>query len=325
MRKLKNFLTLTAFLLTSVVNVQAQEDNSYFLDSWNVLVKGTPEGDAELPMRFEMTDDVVSGYFINPESGEEEEMDSAEIKDGTLSVAFYIAGYDVTMNLKKETENSMKGSLMEMFEAEATRVVDADAYFIGSWNVFVEGTPEGDVQIPVRFEKNGDVVTGYFTNPDSGEEEMDSAEIEDETLNMAFHIVGYDVTISLKKESEDIMTGSLMDMFEAEAIRVVEETASPEDYYLGSWDVLVVGTPNGDVTIPMRFEAGDDGLNGYSTNPEDGSEIVMSDVMVKDSTITASFTMMGYDLNFYLKAEDANQAKGSLMEMFSMTATRKEE
>ena len=142
---------------------------------------------------------------------------------------------------------------------------------------------------------------------------------------MAFYIVGYDVTINLKKESENTMTGSLMDMFEAEAVRVIEEAVSAEDYYLGSWDVLVVGTPNGDVTIPMRFEAEEGEIKGYSTNPEDGSEIVMSDVKVENGIISASFTMMGYDLNFYLKEEDANQAKGSLMEMFSMTATRKVE
>ncbi|AWW00205.1 hypothetical protein [Arcticibacterium luteifluviistationis] len=332
MRKTKNLLAVLALLLTFVMSVQAQNDNSYFVDNWNVLVKGTPEGDAELPMRFEMNGDVMSGYFVNPESGDEEEMDSAEIKDGALQVAFFIAGYDVTMTLKKETENTMKGSLMGMFEAEASRVVeDKDTYFMGRWNVFVEGTPEGDVEIPMRFEMNGETVSGYFTNPEGGEEEeMDSAEIKEGVLNMAFFIVGYDVTITLKKETENTMKGSLMEMFVAEGTRVIEKEPmealmSIENYYLSSWDVLIVGTPNGDVTIPMRFEEGDNGLKGYVTNPEDESEIEMTSVAAQDSMLTGGFSMMGYDLNFYLKVVDENQAKGSLMEMFSMTATRKED
>lgn len=325
MRNFKNLLVTVALTCVFFSGALAQEGRDYFLGDWKVLVKGTPNGDAEIPMRFEKNGDALSGYFVNPESGEEEPMDSAELEGKNLLLAFYIAGYDVTMTLAKETDNKIKGSLMGMFDTEGTRMIEADAYFMGSWNVFVEGTPEGDVQIPVRFEKNGDTVSGYFTNPESGqEEEMDSAEIKDETLSMAFYIVGYDVTIKLKKESENNMTGSLMDMFDAKAVRVIEDAVSAEDYYLGSWDVLVVGTPNGDVTIPMRFEEGEAGISGYFTDPQDGTEYEMTSVEMQDSTISGSFTLMDYDLTFYLKSENANEAKGSLMEMFSMTATRKE-
>jgi hypothetical protein len=96
----------------------------YFYGKWDVLVKGTPQGDAVIPMRIEMKEGKLKGYITNPESKEEIEMSSIEIKDKDLNVAFSMMNYDLTMTLTKKDDDHANGKLMDMFEAEATRKKD---------------------------------------------------------------------------------------------------------------------------------------------------------------------------------------------------------
>jgi hypothetical protein len=96
-------------------------------------------------------------------------------------------------------------------------------YFEGKWAVTVMDTPQGDATIPMRFETVDGKTTGYFMEDASGNElKMTSVSIEGDILNAAFNITGYDVTLSLKKVEDDFSSGSLMDMFPAEAKRVKE-------------------------------------------------------------------------------------------------------
>jgi len=94
----------------------------YFEGKWSVLVKGTPQGDATIPMRFETKDGATKGYFIGDESGQEQEMSSASIIDGVLTAAFNIQGYDVDINMSEVDSDNAAGSLMGMFDLSATRV-----------------------------------------------------------------------------------------------------------------------------------------------------------------------------------------------------------
>ena len=94
---------------------------NYFLGNWDVLVKGTPNGDVVIPMRFEMKDGKMKGYFTSPETKAEAEMPSADATNDELNVAFNIAGYDVTVKLTKKDDDHANGKLMDMFDAEGTR------------------------------------------------------------------------------------------------------------------------------------------------------------------------------------------------------------
>ncbi|REG94515.1 hypothetical protein [Algoriphagus antarcticus] len=93
----------------------------YFEGKWNVLVVGTPEGDATIPMRFETIDGKTTGYFTEAGAAEEKKMSSAAITGDVISTAFNISGYDVTLSLKKVDDDHAKGDLMGMFDAEGTR------------------------------------------------------------------------------------------------------------------------------------------------------------------------------------------------------------
>lgn len=94
----------------------------YFEGKWNVLIKGTPQGDATIPMRFETVEGKTTGYFLEEGATEEKKMTSAIIKDDVINTSFYISGYDVTLSLKKVDADIANGDLMGMFDAEGTRV-----------------------------------------------------------------------------------------------------------------------------------------------------------------------------------------------------------
>jgi hypothetical protein len=116
---LSSFMLLFAM---SFVIASPTLNPEYFEGKWSVLVKGTPQGDATIPMRFESKEGATKGYFMADESGQEFEMSSVSIIDGVLSAAFNIQGYDVDINMSEVDGDNAAGSLMGMFELSASRV-----------------------------------------------------------------------------------------------------------------------------------------------------------------------------------------------------------
>lgn len=95
------------------------------------------------------------------------------------------------------------------------------AYFEGKWAVTVKDTPQGTAVIPMRFETIEGKTRGFFIEDQSGaEKEMSSVTISGDVLTAYFNITGYDVYVSLKKVDDENASGSLMDMFTAEAKKV---------------------------------------------------------------------------------------------------------
>lgn len=203
-----------------------------------------------------------------------------------------------------------------------------EAYFMGKWNVTVKGTPNGDVTLPGRFEKNGVSIKGFYTDPESKEEKtMDTVYIDADKLNFGFNIAGYDVTVTLAKKDENTATGSLMGMFDVEAVRVTGAATNGggnavEAYFMGKWNATAKGTPNGDVTIPVKFESKEGKLVGTFVDPESKQETAMTSVVIEGAALKMSFSVMGYDITITITKKDENTATGSLMDMFDVEAVR---
>lgn len=121
MKNLKSVLTLVV-LFAAISLTKAQTNQNYFVGNWEVLVKGTPQGDVKLPMSFELKDDKIIGKVTNPETKEVATMTSVEMKGEELHAAFSAGGYDLTMVIKKKDEDRFAGTLMEMIEVEGTRL-----------------------------------------------------------------------------------------------------------------------------------------------------------------------------------------------------------
>ncbi|MBN3582015.1 hypothetical protein JYB64_06420 [Algoriphagus aestuarii] len=102
----------------------------------------------------------------------------------------------------------------------ASPLLDAK-YFEGKWEVLIKDTPQGSATIPMRFETEGDITSGYFFEEGSDEEsKMSSVKISEDVLTAAFTISGYDVTLYLKKVDDETAKGDLMGMFDAIGTKV---------------------------------------------------------------------------------------------------------
>jgi hypothetical protein len=98
-------------------------------------------------------------------------------------------------------------------------------------------------------------------------------------------------------------------------------TVSPE-YFEGKWAVTVMDTPQGNATIPMRFETVDGKTTGYFMEDPAGKEMTMSSVTIDGDILNASFNISGYDVTLTLKKTEEDFSKGSLMSMFPAEAKR---
>jgi hypothetical protein len=101
-----------------------------------------------------------------------------------------------------------------------------------------------------------------------------------------------------------------------------EKELNQASYFDGKWEVLVKDTPQGDATIPMRFETVDDKTMGYFIEDASGTESKMSSVTVAGDVLNAAFTISGYDVTLDLKKVDEDFSSGSLMGMFTAEAKR---
>ncbi|TXE07572.1 hypothetical protein [Algoriphagus aquimarinus] len=121
-RKFTILSSLMLLVTMSFAFALSSPNEKYFEGKWSVLIKGTPQGDATIPMRFETVDGKTTGYFIEEGANEEKKMSSATIKDDVLNTSFNISGYDVTLSLTKVDDDNAKGDLLGMFDVEGKRV-----------------------------------------------------------------------------------------------------------------------------------------------------------------------------------------------------------
>jgi hypothetical protein len=94
-------------------------------------------------------------------------------------------------------------------------------YFIGKWNVLVKGLPNGDTKMIVDLQK-GDTTLAGALQDSAGTEiaKFSKVEVSDTTATVYFTAQGYDVYLRLDKKGDDHVTGSMMDMFDAEGDRI---------------------------------------------------------------------------------------------------------
>lgn len=108
------------------------------------------------------------------------------------------------------------------FKAGAQTAVKND-YFVGKWNVKIEGTPDGDAILLFDLTRKDNGVNGTISDS-TGKTELSKIEKieepDEKTIVLYFHIQGYDVNLRLEKKETDKVEGSLMGMFDAKGERV---------------------------------------------------------------------------------------------------------
>lgn len=121
MKKL-TFIITVAMALFLGLNAKAQTTADYFPGKWNVVIMGTPNGDAKMTFVLERKDGKLGGAVQDSTGKEMTKITSIEEKDKTITAAFTVQSYDVTLTLDPIDDDHVKGSLMGMFDAKGVRV-----------------------------------------------------------------------------------------------------------------------------------------------------------------------------------------------------------
>ena len=123
MKKINVIIAGVFFLLLSMgANAQSKIGADYFAGKWNVLVKGTPNGDSKMIFVLENKNDSIAGTVQDTTGAEIAKITSVELKDNEINVYFTTQGYDVNLLLTKKDNDHTTGSLMSMFDAEGERI-----------------------------------------------------------------------------------------------------------------------------------------------------------------------------------------------------------
>lgn len=123
MKKASVLLTIAVMLLAGL-SLQAQTVEDYFTGDWKIVVTGTPNGDAEMIMHLERIEGKLKGEIRGENGSAPIKIDRIEEKENAISIYYFAAGYDISMDFQKQDENNLKGSLLSMFTANGTRVVE---------------------------------------------------------------------------------------------------------------------------------------------------------------------------------------------------------
>lgn len=112
----------TATTTTAATTTSVTTTTDYFPGKWNVVIIGTPNGDAKLTFALERKDGKLSGAVQDTTGKELTRITSIDEKDKTITAAFTIQSYDVSLTLEPVDDDHVKGSLMGMFDAKGVRV-----------------------------------------------------------------------------------------------------------------------------------------------------------------------------------------------------------
>jgi hypothetical protein len=121
MKKLSLTFTVILALFLSI-NASAQSTTDYFAGKWKVTIFGTPNGDAPMNFVFERKDGKLTGVVQDTTNKEMAKISQIDEKEKTITAAFTIQSYDVTLTLEPVDDDHVKGSLMGMFDAKGIRV-----------------------------------------------------------------------------------------------------------------------------------------------------------------------------------------------------------
>jgi hypothetical protein len=105
-------------------------------------------------------------------------------------------------------------------KAQTTSSTD---FFIGKWNIEVQGTPQGDGKMTVMLErKDGKLAGTIITATGSEPTKITKVDEKEKSVTVYFNTRGYDVNLTMEKKDDDHVTGNVMDMFDAKGERVKE-------------------------------------------------------------------------------------------------------
>jgi hypothetical protein len=118
--------TAILFILSTGAMAQTQTVPDYFAGKWNMLVKGLPNGDTKMIVVLEKKDTTLVGVIQDSVGTEISKFSKVDIREKGVTVYFTAQGYDVYLSMIKKDEDHITGTMMDMFDAEGTKIKPAN-------------------------------------------------------------------------------------------------------------------------------------------------------------------------------------------------------
>ena len=115
-------LVLLAF--TSTHSYHLNDD--YFTGNWDVFIENTPQGDHRLTLELVREEDGLQGKFFTGDESGSLDIDRIIENDDSVRLFFTAEGHYLNLQLRKQGENRMTGSLAGMFNATADRITEEE-------------------------------------------------------------------------------------------------------------------------------------------------------------------------------------------------------
>jgi len=116
------FGALFLMLLSTSTFAQSKSGVTYFSGKWNVLIKGTPNGDARMIFDLQTRNDSLTGVVRDSTGKEFSKISSVELTDTSATVHFTAQDYEVYLVMNKKDNDNITGNMMGMFDAEGKRI-----------------------------------------------------------------------------------------------------------------------------------------------------------------------------------------------------------
>jgi len=113
-------------------------------------------------------------------------------------------------------------------------------------------------------------------------------------------------------------------LFFGVAFKGFSQTVPATDFFAGKWEISIIGTPNGDAKLLTELIRKDGKLTGELKDPtgKNPEAIPLTNVVNEENKLTLYFSAQGADVSVELEKVDADNLKGSLLNMFDATAKR---
>ena len=123
MKKVNLYFAGVFLLLLSVgANAQTRAGADFFIGKWNVLAKGTPDGDRKMVVSFDKKDGKIIGAIQDSTGVEMYIVTNTEMKENQVTVYFTSQGFDVSIFMEKKDDDHLTGNAFGMFDVEGVRI-----------------------------------------------------------------------------------------------------------------------------------------------------------------------------------------------------------
>ena len=91
--------------------------------------------------------------------------------------------------------------------------------------------------------------------------------------------------------------------------------------FLGTWDLTIIGIPDGDMQVSLTVSFAKGALKGTLNTP-DGRSVTFDSIEVDDNVLIAEFEADSFMVNFDLSLEKDGTLSGYMMNSFSVTGKK---